>query len=110
MAPCFDLSDGGFWGNMADIDYFQILKWVLIVLSAGFIGQFGKSLATYLMKKARASKPANSSPGASTKLPEETKTGTPATSSAQWRESQDKADKKASKALVKLKKKESKQK
>ncbi len=38
---------------MTDFDYFKIVKWVLIVLLAGFIGQFGKSLAKHLMEKAR---------------------------------------------------------
>ena len=32
------------------------LKWVLVVLAAGFIGQFGKDFATYLMRRARARK------------------------------------------------------
>jgi len=30
-----------------------VLKWVLAALVAGFIGQFGKSLAQYLMKRRR---------------------------------------------------------
>jgi hypothetical protein len=38
---------------MDDIDWMNILKWVLIVLLAGFIGQFGKSFAKHLMEKAR---------------------------------------------------------
>ncbi|MBN2179158.1 MAG: hypothetical protein JW743_06985 [Deltaproteobacteria bacterium] len=38
---------------MNDIDWLNILKWVLIVLLAGFIGQFGKSFAKHLMEKAR---------------------------------------------------------
>jgi hypothetical protein len=41
---------------MNDIDWLQIIKWVVIVLLAGFIGQFGKSLAKHLMEKARARK------------------------------------------------------
>jgi hypothetical protein len=28
-----------------------VLKWMLVVLAAGFIGQFGKALATYLMRR-----------------------------------------------------------
>lgn len=96
---------------MADIDYFQVLKWVLIVLSAGFIGQFGKSLATYLMKKARVSRTAGASTEASTELPKETKGETPAAPPAPERdELQGKTDKKAAKALIKIRKKESKQK
>ena len=31
-----------------------VLKWMLVVLAAGFIGQFGKALATYLMRRTRA--------------------------------------------------------
>ncbi|MBW2648318.1 MAG: hypothetical protein JRC53_00640 [Deltaproteobacteria bacterium] len=38
---------------MTEFDYLKIAKWVLIVLLAGFIGQFGKSLAKHLMEKAR---------------------------------------------------------
>ncbi|MBN2516814.1 MAG: hypothetical protein JXC33_12385 [Deltaproteobacteria bacterium] len=41
---------------MNDIDYLKILKWILIVLLAGFIGQFGKSLAKHLMNRARVRK------------------------------------------------------
>lgn len=41
---------------MPDLDYLRIIKWVLIVLLAGFIGQFGKSLAKHLMEKARLKK------------------------------------------------------
>jgi len=38
---------------MDDIDWLQILKWVLVVLAAGFIGQFGKRLADYLLARRR---------------------------------------------------------
>jgi len=41
---------------VTDFDYLRIAKWVLIVLLAGFIGQFGKSLAKHLMEKARLKK------------------------------------------------------
>jgi len=30
-----------------------VLKWILVVLTAGFVGQFGKALATYLMRRTR---------------------------------------------------------
>ena len=30
-----------------------VLKWILVVLAAGFIGQFGKAFATYLMRRSR---------------------------------------------------------
>ena len=41
---------------MTEFDYLRIIKWTIIVLLAGFIGQFGKSLAKHLMKKARLKK------------------------------------------------------
>jgi hypothetical protein len=41
---------------MNDIDYLKIVKWVLIVLLAGFIGQFGKSLAKHFMSRAKMRK------------------------------------------------------
>lgn len=28
-----------------------VLKWALVVLAAGFVGQFGKAFATYLMRR-----------------------------------------------------------
>jgi len=34
----------------------NVLKWVLLVLAAGFIGQFGKSLALRLIEKRRRSR------------------------------------------------------
>lgn len=39
--------------TMGDIDWLQILKWVLVVLAAGFIGQFGKRLADHLLAHRR---------------------------------------------------------
>ncbi len=33
-----------------------VLKWVLAALTAGFIGQFGKTLAIFLINRRRASK------------------------------------------------------
>lgn len=33
-----------------------VLKWVLVVLAAGFIGQFGKAFATHLIRKAQERK------------------------------------------------------
>lgn len=98
---------------MADFDYIQLIKWILIVLAAGFIGQFGKSLATYLIKKARASKTADMSEavtGSVKQAKEQTPTAPPVTPPVTERkELQGKTDKKAAKALIKLRKKESKQ-
>jgi hypothetical protein len=42
--------------DFPDIFTWQIMKWVLIVLVAGFIGQFGKSFAQYVMKRVRRKK------------------------------------------------------
>jgi len=42
--------------DISTIDFGRILKWVVIVLITGFIAQFGKSFATYVMKKIRAGK------------------------------------------------------
>lgn len=39
-----------------------VLKWALVVLAAGFIGQFGKSFATYLIRRAHEGKTKNSVP------------------------------------------------
>ena len=41
---------------MTEFDYLKIAKWVVIVLLAGFIGQFGKSLSKHLMGKVRLKK------------------------------------------------------
>jgi hypothetical protein len=41
---------------MTGFDYLKIAKWALIVLVAGFIGQFGKSLAKHFMEKTRLKK------------------------------------------------------
>lgn len=30
--------------------FLEVLKWILIVLAAGFIGQFGKSLSTHIIE------------------------------------------------------------
>jgi len=42
--------------DISNIDFGRILKWVVIVLITGFIAQFGKSLAKYVMEKIRAKK------------------------------------------------------
>jgi len=34
-----------------NIDYSTVIKWVIIVLIAGFIGQFGKQFANYIVEK-----------------------------------------------------------
>ena len=35
------------------INWLEVLKWVLIVLAAGFVGQFGKRLADHLIARSR---------------------------------------------------------
>jgi hypothetical protein len=90
---------------MNDIDYQQVIKWVIIVIAAGFLGQFGKSFATYLIERARKKK----AHAASEKLvgvvspPGEP---VPRASMSETTEAEGKAEKKAGKALVKLRKKE----
>lgn len=41
---------------MNDIDYQQITKWIIIVIVVGFLGQFGKSFAPYLIERVRKKK------------------------------------------------------
>jgi hypothetical protein len=43
---------------LLDISTWSILQWVLVVLAAGFIGQFGKSLAQFIMAKVKAGRSA----------------------------------------------------
>lgn len=45
-----------------ELEAWPIIKWVLIVLLAGFIGHFGKVLAQSVMAKMRAKKTGASSP------------------------------------------------
>jgi len=40
--------------ELLDVSTWSILQWALVVLVAGFIGQFGKSFAKFLMEKIRA--------------------------------------------------------
>ncbi|MFA5181768.1 MAG: hypothetical protein WC405_10645 [Syntrophales bacterium] len=41
-----------------DIRTWSILQWVLVVLAAGFIGQFGKSFAQFVIAKVKAGRTA----------------------------------------------------
>ena len=90
---------------MNDIDYQQIIKWVIIVIAAGFLGQFGKSFATYLIERARKKKAhaASEKLEGSVSPPREP---VPRAGMSETTEAQGKAEKKAMKALVKLRKKE----
>ena len=40
--------------DFLDIRTWSILQWVLVVLAAGFIGQFGKSFAQFILAKIKA--------------------------------------------------------
>ncbi len=40
--------------DIGNLDIERILKWILIVLVTGFIAQFGKSFATFILRKIRA--------------------------------------------------------
>ncbi|MDO9515074.1 MAG: hypothetical protein Q7J01_03110 [Syntrophales bacterium] len=99
---------------MTDFDYLRIAKWVLIVLLAGFIGQFGKSLAKHLMEKARLKKKGSSpkieasAPIAGGRRIEGTPDMHGPPPSAISAEEKAKQDKKLVKTLVKQKKKEAK--
>ncbi len=70
-----------------------VLKWVLAVLAAGFVGQFGKSLALFFIKRHR-----------NKKSPEAASTPTGASATAE-NSNQTKIEKKMAKAKVKRLKK-----
>jgi len=51
---------------MADVsfgDVWSVLRWVLVVLVAGFIGQFGRYAAQRLLERRRRAREARLSPG-----------------------------------------------
>ena len=101
---------------MNDFDYWKIGKWVLIVLLAGFIGQFGKSLAKYFMAKGKELRQESASNKAEQSVVEISDDGPPETppaipgnqSSPDLTGETAKAQKKALKALTKQKKKKAK--
>ena len=92
-----------------------VLKWALVVLVAGFIGQFGKAFAAYLIRRAGdGKKPQEAPPPADreeTSLPAQPR-AVPAAGdapqdagnleSAKALKAQQKAEKKAAKAIKKL--------
>ena len=77
--------------ELADVS--AVMKWVLLVLLAGFVGQFGKTFAQHLLRKIRKEKeaPAKESPADEKRMIRETSVLT---------------DKKLLKTLAKQKKKE----
>lgn len=93
--------------ELPDIFTWQIMKWVLIVLVAGFIGQFGKSFAQYMMnrvgrKKAEAPEPLSST--------QENQGSPEKMAPLAFRMSDSGSNKKETKALLKARKKEAKRK
>ena len=91
---------------MNDIDYQQIIMWVIIVIAAGFLEMRPAGrLATYLIERARQKKShaASGELGVVVNPPTEPVSRAPMSVTA---DADGKADKKASKALVKLRKKE----
>jgi hypothetical protein len=46
-----------------------VLKWALVVLAAGFVGQFGKAFAAYLIRRAGAGKEKGTVPALSREAP-----------------------------------------
>ncbi|MFH0915052.1 MAG: hypothetical protein V1912_01220 [bacterium] len=93
------------------IDWFDILKWVLIVLAAGFIAQFGKRLADHLVSRARHRSATTSSPPPPSPTGEETRGNGSGQASSEPRSADDlhtktvaKIAKKAAKAEVKRRK------
>ena len=79
--------------ELADVS--SVMKWVLLVLLAGFVGQFGKTFAQHILRKIRKEKeaPAKESPADEKRMIRETSVLT---------------DKKLLKTLTKQKKKEAK--
>lgn len=59
--------------RLDDIDYLKIGKWVLVVLVAGFVGQFGKSLATQILSRVRRGKGRSAQHSESALVPPSTK-------------------------------------
>jgi len=98
---------------MNEIDPYTVVKWILIVLAAGFIGQFGKTFAQFLMRRTReraagqkvpAEKPVSASLGQKPVLPGKTgegmgmQTPVPVSSDAVSDIPDEKSQKKAAKA------------
>jgi hypothetical protein len=93
---------------MSDIDYQLIIKWVIIVIVAGFLGQFGKTFATYLIEKARKKKANVASESLRSTVNQPPEPSSPITI-PEMTGTEDKAKKKELKASVKMRKKENKE-
>jgi len=88
---------------LAYISNWSVLKWVVLVLIAGFIGQFGRMAAEAIAKKIRAGRPQQENKTIKPETPLQTPAPQPVSSG-------DLPDKKLLKAIAKAKKKETKKK
>jgi hypothetical protein len=93
--------------DFPDIFTWQIMKWVLIVLAAGFIGQFGKSFAQHVMNRVKRKK---AETAAALPSPAEVPSPQGQIKPADAWTSGPVSNKKETKALLKARKKEAKQK
>jgi hypothetical protein len=94
--------------DISDVFSWGVIKWVLIVLVAGFIGQFGKSFALHVIAWVRRKK--KSEPDEA-RTPGEEKSLYPVAPSGEkqiLQENKPPSDSKAAAAALKLKKKEAK--
>ena len=85
------------------ISTWSVLKWIVLVLIAGFIGQFGRMAAEAIAKKIRAGRPQQENKTIKPETPLQTPAPQPVSSG-------DLPDKKLLKAIAKAKKKEAKKK
>ncbi|MEE9912332.1 MAG: hypothetical protein K4571_11485 [Deltaproteobacteria bacterium] len=96
------------------IGTWSVLKWVLLVLIAGFIGQFGKMLAEAIMTRVRLRRTLRNESRVRAGMPDEAPGSTPvvspAGSSAKPAATIDSPDKKSLKIAAKVQKKEAKKK
>ena len=93
---------------LAEISTWSVLQWVILVLIAGFIGQFGRMLAEAITDRVRRRRGKNQElPAAQESLPAG---GTHTPIPSKPSDSGEKSDKKELKALAKARKKEAKNK
>ena len=89
--------------ELADVS--SVMKWVLLVLLAGFVGQFGKTFAQHLLRKIRKEKEAPAKEAPAKEAPPKEAL---ADEKRMIRETSVLTDKKLLKTLAKQKKKEAK--
>jgi hypothetical protein len=87
-----------------------ILKWALVVLAAGFIGQFGKAFASYIIRRAAEGKQKETMPAVrlEAELPAEPRTAPVAAAGDVMQDAGEQERKKALKAQQKAGKKAAK--